>query len=170
MTHLIEPASSGRAKCRGCKQVIAKGELRFGEQLPNPFTDGDMTLWFHIPCAAYRRPASLQTVIDQVPERSWIEPLTRQGITHERLERICGIERAPSGRARCRHCSESIGKQDWRIKLEFFEEGMFNPSGNVHLTCACDYFGTDDLVDRLHHFSTDLTEIDESDIRQVIAG
>ena len=30
MPHLIEPASSGRAKCRGCGKLIAKGELRLG--------------------------------------------------------------------------------------------------------------------------------------------
>ena len=44
MDHVIEPASSGRAKCRGCGRAIAKGELRLGERLPNPFTDeGEMT-------------------------------------------------------------------------------------------------------------------------------
>ena len=59
MPHLIERASSARATCRGCGAKIAKGELRFGEQLPNPFADGEgalMTHWFHMACAAYRRP------------------------------------------------------------------------------------------------------------------
>ena len=64
MPHTIEPATSGRAKCRGCGQAIAKEELRFGERLPNPFADdSEMTLWFHIPCAAYKRPESLQEVL-----------------------------------------------------------------------------------------------------------
>ena len=53
---MIEPASSGRAKCRSCDQPIAKGELRFGERQPNAFGEGEMTLWFHLPCAAYSRP------------------------------------------------------------------------------------------------------------------
>src|SRR5688500_16765560 len=44
VAHIIEPASSGRAKCRSCDQPIAKGELRFGERQPNAFGDGEMTL------------------------------------------------------------------------------------------------------------------------------
>ena len=56
--HVIEHASSGRAKCRGCGRPIAKGELRFGERQPNAFGEGEMTLWFHVTCAAYARPES----------------------------------------------------------------------------------------------------------------
>ena len=41
MSHLIEPAASGRAKCRGCQRPIQKDELRFGERVPNPFADGE---------------------------------------------------------------------------------------------------------------------------------
>ena len=64
MTHVVEEAKSGRAKCRGCDSPIAKGELRFGEKLPNPFADdSEMTLWFHIRCAAMRRPASFEEVL-----------------------------------------------------------------------------------------------------------
>lgn len=40
MPHVFEHAPSGRAKCRGCDAVIAKGALRFGERLPNPYGDG----------------------------------------------------------------------------------------------------------------------------------
>ena len=58
MPHVIEPAPSGRASCRGCGGKIPNGSLRFGECLPNPYADegGEMTHWFHLPCAAYRRP------------------------------------------------------------------------------------------------------------------
>ena len=54
--HLFEPAASGRSKCRGCGQPIKRGELRFGECLPNLFGEGETTLWFHPLCAAYKRP------------------------------------------------------------------------------------------------------------------
>jgi len=37
MPHVIEPATSARAKCRGCDLKIDKGELRFGERQPNAF-------------------------------------------------------------------------------------------------------------------------------------
>ena len=56
MPHVIETASSGRAKCRGCGEKIAAGELRFGERLPNPFAEGETTHWFHLECAAFKRP------------------------------------------------------------------------------------------------------------------
>src|SRR5215467_5200193 len=58
MGHVIEPAATGRSKCRACGRAIAKDDLRFGEELPNPFADGFIRLWFHVPCAAFRRPAA----------------------------------------------------------------------------------------------------------------
>ena len=42
--HSFEVAPSGRSKCRGCGDAIARGEVRFGERLPNPFGEGDMVL------------------------------------------------------------------------------------------------------------------------------
>ncbi len=49
MPHFIEEAKSGRSKCRGCGNLIAKGELRFGEVMENPLADdSEMTLWYHV--------------------------------------------------------------------------------------------------------------------------
>lgn len=56
MPHTIEPATIGRSKCWGCREPIAKDELRFGERLPNAFGDGEMTIWFHLACAACKGP------------------------------------------------------------------------------------------------------------------
>ena len=39
--------SEVEVKCRGCGRPIARGELRFGERLPNAFAEGEMTVWFH---------------------------------------------------------------------------------------------------------------------------
>src|SRR5262245_31578888 len=58
-SHVIEPASTGRAKCRGCGERIAAGEMRFGESAPNPFGEGETTQWFHLECAAFKRPDPL---------------------------------------------------------------------------------------------------------------
>jgi hypothetical protein len=55
MAHLFEPATSGRSKCRGCARPIQRGELRFGERVPNLFGEGETTLWFHPLCAAIHR-------------------------------------------------------------------------------------------------------------------
>ena len=174
MSHTIEPAASGRSKCRGCGEAITKGELRFGERLPNPFADGDMTIWFHPDCAAYKRPEAFREASAQVAEL--LEPrrvetllaAAEQGLAHHRLDRICGVERAPSGRARCRHCRETIDKTLWRIPLAFFEEGTFNRSGYVHVACAAAYFETDDLMPRIDHFAPALADAERTEIAGLV--
>lgn len=168
--NVIEPATSGRAKCRGCGQRIPAKELRFGEKLDNPFADGDMTHWFHLQCAAYKRPEPfLQTLEAQdVPlEDRDSERLTaeaRQGLEHRRLPRVNGAERSSTGRAKCRSCKEAIPKDAWRIPLVYYEEGLFSSSGFIHLACARAYFETSDLVPRIRHFSPDLGEGDLEEI------
>ncbi len=163
MAHAIEPATSGRAKCRGCGKPIPKGELRLGERLPNPFAEeGEMTLWFHLDCGAYKRPQALleglETSEAQVESAPELEARARQGLEHPRLPRVDGVERSPTGRAACRHCRETIPKASWRIRLVFFEEGRFVPSGFIHVACAQAYLGSADLIARLKHFSKDLEE------------
>lgn len=173
MAHTIEPAASGRSKCRGCGKQIVKGDLRFGERLANPFAEGDMTLWFHPLCAAYKRPESLGEIIVDAPgqleNEEALKRIIRFGIEHRRTQQINGLERAPSGRARCRSCREMIGKDAWRIPLVFFEEVTFNPSGFVHVSCSFAYFETTDIVGRLEHFGADLAAEDLADVQQQLA-
>jgi hypothetical protein len=171
MPHVIEAAASGRAKCRGCDQAIDKGELRFGERLPNAFGEGEMTLWFHLVCAAYKRPEPFLETLRALdgPGRAAIEradeleDAAEFGIAHRRLPRVTGADRAPTGRARCRHCKELIAKDTWRIALVFFEEYRFQPSGFIHAACAREYLDTTDLVERVHHFSPKLGPADLDD-------
>jgi hypothetical protein len=154
MPHVIEPATSGRARCRGCEHKIDKGEVRFGERHPNAFGEGEMTLWFHLACAAYKRPEPLLEVLDESIEGAEsLRAAAELGLAHRRLPRLNGAERAPTGRARCRSCREPIAKDSWRLSLVFFEEYRFQPSGFIHASCAEDYFGTTDLIDRAVHFS-----------------
>jgi hypothetical protein len=173
VTHVIEPASSGRAKCRSCDQPIAKGELRFGERQPNAFGDGEMTLWFHMPCAAYSRPEPFLEATSSMRGDAALERLTaaaRFGIEHRRVPRLHGAERATSGRAHCRSCRELIGKGEWRLPLVFFEEYRFNPGGYIHAHCAREYFETVELLDRIRHFSPELGERDVAEIAAVLAA
>ena len=163
MPHIFEFASTGRAKCRGCGGLVARGELRFGERLANPFADGrEMTLWFHPVCAAFKRPEPLLEALagtsEHVADREKLERAARDGLTHRRLPRIDGAERAPSGQATCRHCREPIARGSWRVRLAFFEEGRFSPGGYVHLDCRKGYFETDDILDRLLQFSSGLDD------------
>lgn len=177
MGHTIEPAASGRAKCRGCGRPISKGELRLGARLPNPFDEeNELTLWFHLRCGAYTRPAPFLEAVNETGEivehRDELEAAARLGLEHERLPRLRGAERAATGRSTCRHCRETIEKNAWRLALIFYdeEEGRFSPAGFLHPKCAGEYLGTGDLRDRLEHFTPGLEESELDGILSEVAG
>lgn len=166
--HIFEPASSGRAKCRGCGRAIAKDELRFGERLPNPFAEGEMTLWFHPLCAAYKRPEAvlqgLGEATEPVPDAAALEQAARANSAHRRLSRIDGAERAPSSQAKCRACKAKIEKGSWRIRLVYFEEGRFTPGGFIHLGCRQAHFEGHDALAPMLHFSSSLSDEERNDL------
>jgi hypothetical protein len=172
MAHAFEAAPTGRAKCRGCGQPIAKGEIRFGERLPNAFAEGEMTLWFHPMCAAYKRPEPILETLagspGEVPDRERVERAAKKSMEQRRLSRIDGAERA-KGQATCRHCREPIPKGDWRIRLTFFDEGQFSGGGFIHIACAQPYFETGDIMDAVTHFSPALTDADRDELRKALA-
>jgi hypothetical protein len=174
MPHAIEPAPTGRAKCRGCGDKLPAGELRFGEALPNPFADGETTHWFHLDCAAFKRPEPLLEALaarsEPLPGREVLEADARRGVEHRRLPRIDGAERAPTGRAQCRQCREPIAKDAWRIVLVFWEEGRFNPAGYVHARCAPAYFETADVLGRVRRFARGLREEELAQIEAELAA
>ena len=167
--HVFEPAASGRSKCRGCGRALAKGEIRFGERLPNAFGEGEMTLWFHPMCAAYKRPEAMLEALGQitgeVADRELLERAARTSNAQNRLARIDGAERA-KGQASCRHCREPIAKGSWRIRLVYFDEGQFSASGFIHLDCREPYFETkDDILEQVLHFSHWLEEPGREELR-----
>ena len=170
MPHLIEAAKTGRAKCRGCGQLIAAKTLRFGERVPNPFSDdgGESTNWFHVPCAAFMRPdaflETIATTAEVIEGREALEREARLGVAHRRLPLATTAGRAPTGRAVCRHCKQAIEKDAWRIALMYYEDGRFAPSGFIHVSCAPEYLETTDVVGRIRHFSPDLTDADLDEI------
>lgn len=168
MVHKIEPASTGRSKCRGCGEKIAAGELRFGESVDNPFAEGETTHWFHVECGAYKRPEPFLLALEGRPESladaERLEAEARLGVEHPRAARITGIERSPTGRAQCRSCKIAIDKDAWRIALVFYEEGRFAPAGYVHIPCARAYFETTAVMPRLRRFSPTLSAEDFAEI------
>ncbi|HEY6078273.1 MAG TPA: PARP-type zinc finger-containing protein, partial [Polyangiaceae bacterium] len=89
MPDSIQAAPTGRAKCRGCGQAIAKGELRFGETGPNAYGEGEATSWFHVACGALMRSEkllpALQASSDVIEERAWLEQIAQRGIELPRL-------------------------------------------------------------------------------------
>jgi hypothetical protein len=150
--HEIQPAASGRAKCRACKTAIKKGDLRLGEDVPNPFGDGEAKHWYHLGCGALRRPEAFLEAILQAPEevaseiavedRARWAPLAEAGKTYYRLSRFVKAQAAPSGRARCQGCRELIEKGALRFVLERIEDGMVSGAGFVHVGCAHAYAGS----------------------------
>jgi hypothetical protein len=166
--HHIEPATTGRSKCRGCGEAIAAGVLRFGETVPNAFGEGEATQWFHLGCGAFKRPEPFLEALDSataaIDDAEQLRVHARSGVEHERLPRITGAERDKSGRAQCRSCRATIAKGAWRIPLDFYEEGRFMPSGFIHAGCAQAYFQTTDVMPRLRHFAKGLTEADLAEI------
>ena len=169
----IQAAPSGRAKCKGCGNVIAKGELRFGEVGPNSYGEGEATSWFHLACGALMRPEKLLPVVeatsDELPERAWLLETARFGVEHERLPRLVRAERASSGRAHCRSCRELIDKGEWRFALQMFEEGRPTPLGTIHASCAEAYFGTADVLGRAERLTPSLGEGEVGDLKRALA-
>lgn len=127
-----------------------------------------MTLWFHPLCAAYKRPEAVLQALAEAsadpPDRATLEGAARASSGHRRLARIDGAERAPSAQAKCRGCKERIEKGAWRIRLVFFEEGRFMPSGYLHLDCRQAYFEDHDARDAVLHFSPDLGDEERAEL------
>lgn len=174
MAHVIERAPTGRAKCRACGRPIARDTLRLGERLPNPFDEkgGEMTHWFHLPCAAFRRPGpfleALGGTTEAIDERDTLQREAELGLTHRRLPRVNTAERASSGRASCRACRAPIEKGAWRVSLLYDEDGRFVPSGFIHLACAATYLETTAILPRLRHFTPALAADDVGEIEAAL--
>ncbi|HEX3595102.1 MAG TPA: hypothetical protein VHU80_08375 [Polyangiaceae bacterium] len=160
MTDVLLPATSGRAKCRGCGHAIRTGELRFGEALPNPYGEGEALYWFHPTCAACMRPEKFAPALAAsevtLEEREWLRAACEKGSAFPRLARLAYAERSKSGKAHCRSCRETIPGGVMRLALVMFEEGRMNPIGFIHVECANAYFGRTDILDRVERLSTGL--------------
>jgi len=133
-----------------------------------------MTHWFHLACAAYKRPGAfletLTTTAETIETRETLEREARLGVTHRRLPRVNTAERASTGRAVCRSCQQTLQKDAWRITLVYYEDGRFVPSGFIHVGCARPYLETTDIIGRLKHFTPGLTEADVSEIQAELAA
>lgn len=148
MAHIIEEAKSGRAGCRTCRKPIAKGELRFGEEVENQFADGGETTyrWHHLGCAAGSKSDELRSALVACTtvseeqraelERSMAEADAKKPPPYPHADK------APTGRARCLACGEGIAKGVVRVAIEReIERGMTvtKGAGYLHPRCAAAY-------------------------------
>lgn len=124
MANVIEEAKSGRASCRTCKKTIAKGELRFGVETVNQFSDTPSLQWHHILCAAQKLPVELKDALatydGDVPNRAELDQAMDEAIK-KGSAKPAGfpyVDRAPTGRAKCVQCGEPIEKASLRVAVE----------------------------------------------------
>jgi hypothetical protein len=147
MAHIIEVAKSGRAACRTCRKPIAKGELRFGEEVPNQFGEASEASyrWHHLKCAAQKHTdelrATLATFDGEVPDREELERIMSEAEA-KKPPPFPYADKAPTGRARCQGCGESIPKDALRVAFEreIDRGGMVTKgAGYLHPACAAAY-------------------------------
>ena len=148
MAHIVEVAKSGRASCRTCRNAIPKGELRFGEESVNAFSDsGEMSYrWHHLKCAAGKMPnevkAALAAFEGEVPNREEIDKILSEA-AEKAPPPFPYADRAPTGRAKCIACREPIAKDAPRVAVEReIDRGMGNPvkgAGYLHPKCVRTY-------------------------------
>jgi len=173
MPHTIEIAKSGRATCRGCRQKIEKNVVRFGEEVPNMFSEegGTTFRWWHLECAATKGKLAnevrdaLKSWTGEVPDRDNLEKTIAENLHAD----YPYAERAPNGRAHCRVCDETIAKGDLRVAFERVVEtgmGLQRGAGYLHSTCTLGYedaakMGKDALQKALREHSTKLSAADK---------
>jgi hypothetical protein len=124
MANVIEEAKSGRAACRTCKKPIAKGELRLGVEVTTQFSDTPSMSWHHLPCAAQKLPAELKAALGEysgtVTNRAELDQMMADALKKGNAK-PAGFpysDRAPTGRAKCMQCEETIAKDSFRVAVE----------------------------------------------------
>jgi hypothetical protein len=169
----IEVASTGRATCRGCRKAIAKGELRFGEEHGAFGFDGNMTLWYHLACAALKRPEQLRPVLAKykkpIPDRESIEASFAGAVTANRTSKLLSVDRAPTGRAKCQHCKRVIEKATLRAALLLDADPTMPGTGFLHLACA-PTFADADVTAHLKAKSKKLAKADQKALVAVLGA
>jgi hypothetical protein len=153
----IEAASTGRASCRYCREKIEKGELRFGDRVPSAFSEGEQTLWYHLRCAAERLPEKLGATLEahpgEVPDREELQRAADNGRENPKLALVQRVDRAPTARARCQQCRETIAKAELRVGVDRDQEGMMPTVSYIHVRCAAAHLGAAGLKTKLERLA-----------------
>ncbi len=137
--HVIEEAKSGRAACRGCKEKIGKGELRFG----NFDETWENFQWYHLACGAAFNPAGFKDALEEFDgEVPNLDEIMAHAKVAGRKNTYPRAEPAPSGRAACLQCEEKIDKGALRVVIEREVEGYGKRPGYLHPGCAPEFTET----------------------------
>ncbi|MEQ1503400.1 MAG: hypothetical protein ABMB14_14275 [Myxococcota bacterium] len=146
MGDIVEVAPTGRAKCRGCKETIPKGEIRFGETYDSAFSDGESLRYWHLLCAAKKLPARLEPAMTAfggaIPNKAEVDAEMAKAKKSGKASagaRFPHAQIASTGRARCLGCSEPLEKGKLRVAVEREIEGpmgLMKSPGYLHPACA----------------------------------
>jgi hypothetical protein len=180
---VIEPAKSGRASCRTCREKIGKGELRFG-QVDYSFDDDGSYRWHHLTCAAKRRAEDVEAAYEQ---EAWVEGLEVPSLDElrklrEKAEEVKKakkeapyVERAPSGRSKCKSCGELIDQGAWRVALlreVTFGQQVRSAPINVHPRCVQSEILAEDCGTEVEGFQdavrANTRDVEPSDIEEAL--
>ena len=179
MASVIEEAKSGRASCRTCKKTIAKGELRLGVETMTQFSDTPSMQWHHLPCAAGKLPAELQAALAEyegdVPNRAELDKLMADAIKSGKAKPggFPFVDKAPTGRASCLQCGETIEKASFRVAVEReVDTGGFmrRTPGYLHPKCVAE--NLENVGGEMGEFVEQLkanSRIEDSELQSVLA-
>ncbi len=164
---IIEGARSGRAKCKSCRKAIPKGDLRLGILVEGPYGLGHM--WHHLECAAKRQFAKVEEAYaleawnfakelpaDVPPLAQLAELKVEADKAKAEKKELPYAELDPSGRAKCKHCDDSLEKGSPRVVLgrnvEFGQQTRTTPI-NVHPGCVADALQAEDSATEADGFA-----------------
>jgi len=142
---VVEGARSSRSRCRTCGRKIDKGVLRIGILIEGPYGVGHV--WHHLRCAAR---SQLPEVEAAYGERAFAEGLELPPLEELRSLHVEAQQRkaerretpyaelAPSGRAKCKGCGETIELGAVRFALSReVRFGRQTRATVIHLHSAC---------------------------------
>ena len=166
--YLLESARSSRSKCRTCRRKIDKDTLRLGILLEGPFGTG--YLWHHLTCAARHRLEDVEAAYEQqafadglqVPPLAELQAL-KEKAEQARAERkeLPYMERAPSGRSKCKNCGKAIDQDALRVVLarevSFGNQVRATPI-NVHPECVHAELESEDCMTEVEGFEAQLRQ------------
>mgnify|MGYP001814089205 CR=1 FL=1 len=158
--NIIEPAKSSRSSCRGCKEKIEKGELRYG----NYDEMWDSHKWYHLKCGAAFNLTGFKQAAADYGEIENLEQLLEEAKEASRGTGFPRAEPAPSARAACMHCDEKIApKGTLRVVVEREVEGFGKKPGYLHPKCAPEFVGED--KEALLATLLEMSKLDEEQIK-----
>lgn len=182
MANTVEAAKTGRARCRSCNQGIEKGDLRFGEEVLNAFSDSGGTTfhWHHVKCAAKKKPFELKEALaaftGDLPDREELDKVIAENEAKQKPSKFPYAERAASGRSHCGECRKTIDKGALRVAVarEREEEApsMMMPATPryYHAEHARSAIpgGADDILAEIRKNSRGLTAADLDDLAKAL--